>query len=480
MQPLQLSPAEAAKELLARRNSRKNLIEFTEYTFPKYRAAQHHRLIAEHLEKVERGEIDRLMITMPPRHGKSELATRRFPAWYLGRNPEKNIISSSYNMELATDFGRDVRDIMREPEYMALYPKLGLRADDKAAGRFSTPRGGKYIAAGVGTGVTGRGAHVFIVDDPLKDREEAESERRRDTVWNWYTSTAYTRLAKGGAIIVIQTRWHEDDLSGRLIEAEEQGKDKWVKLDLPALNNGKALWPEEFPVSALERIRDNIGTKDWSALYQQKPAPEEGAMFKRDWFRYYTEAPAELNIYAASDYAVTDSAGDYTVHIIVGVDPHDNIYVLDVWRAQASSDIWIESAIDLAALHKPLQWAEEGGVIVKAIGPALERRMTERRVYFARQAIPSIANKEARAQSISARYAMGKVYHPAGAPWLAEYERELLSFPYAKHDDQVDTIGLIGRLLTEIVGASPKRPDPQPRRSRYDRDEDEEDSWMTI
>lgn len=439
-------------------------------------------MIAEHLEKVESGEIDRLAITMPPRHGKSELATRRFPAWFMGRNPDKDIISASYNLDLGMDFGRDVRNIMQEPRFRGVFPQVKLAQDSQAANRFGTPQGGKYNAAGVGTAVTGRGAHVLIIDDPLKDREEAESERRRDTVWNWYTSTAYTRLEDGGAIIVIQTRWHEDDLIGRLKEKELEGGDEWVWLDLPALRDEKALWPEKYPVESLERIRDNIGSRDWSALYQQQPAPDEGALFKRDWFRYYNERPRHLNIYAASDYAVTDSAGDYTVHIVIGLDPDDNIFILDLWRAQASSNVWIESQLDLAVMHRPLIWAEEGGVIHKAIDPALTKRMRERQVFFRREKINPIHSKEARAQSISARYAMGKVYHPANAPWLADFERELLSFPYAKNDDQVDPMSLIGRLLSDVVAARNDQRKPTKPKSRYDKmfERVGGDNWKTV
>jgi len=458
----------AAKQLLKRREARKSLIGFTEHTFPKYKAAEHHRLIAEKLEAVARGEIDRLKITMPPRHGKSELATRRFPAWYMGLYPDKDVISASYNSDLANDFGRDVRNIMADKSYQAVFPSVGLASDSKAANRFATPQGGGYVAAGVGTAVTGRGANILIIDDPLKDREEAESERRRDTVWNWYTSTAYTRLEDGGAVIVIQTRWHEDDLVGRLEEKEADGGDEWVCLDLPALNDaGGALWPDKYPVDALERIKANIGSKDWSALYQQQPAPDEGAMFKREWFRYYKERPKHLNIYAASDYAVTDSAGDWTVHLIVGIDTEDNIYLLDLWRAQTSSDVWIESQLDLAAKWKPMIWAEEGGVIHKSINPALTKRMRERSVYFRRETINPIHSKEARAQSISARYAMGKVYHPANAAWLADLEREMLSFPYAKHDDQVDPLSLIGRLMADVIPARVNTKQKSPPQSKY-------------
>jgi len=255
------------QEKRARLAATETLAAFTEYTFPQYRTAEHHRLICEKLEAVERGEIDRLMIFMPPRHGKSELASKRFPAWYLGRNPDKQVITASYNSDLAGDFGRQVRNIVREQRFRNVFPSVTLAEDSQAANRWNTSAGGSYVAAGVGTAVTGRGAHLLLIDDPVKDREEAESETRRETVYNWYSSTAYTRLMPGGAVILIQTRWHEDDLAGRLLEAEAKGGDKWDKLILPAiLSNGQALWPEWYPIDALNRTKAAIGPRDWSAL----------------------------------------------------------------------------------------------------------------------------------------------------------------------------------------------------------------------
>jgi hypothetical protein len=283
------------------------------------------------------------MIFMPPRHGKSELASRRFPAWYLGRNPQRQIIAASYNSDLASDFGREVRDIVGSQEYAALFDAR-LRDDSRAADRWHTDMGGAYVAAGVGTAVTGRGAHVLLIDDPLKDREEADSEIRRQRVWDWFTSTAYTRLMPGGAIVVIQTRWHEDDLAGRLLAQQAAGIDKWEVLDLPALDgNEKALWPEWYDEKALARIRAAIGVRDWSALYQQRPAPEEGDYFKSEWLKTYTKLPpkTEMRVYGGSDYAVTADGGDYTVHAVVGVDPEGRMYLLDLWRKQASSDVWV-------------------------------------------------------------------------------------------------------------------------------------------
>lgn len=461
--------------------ARKNLLAFTEYTLPHYQAAAHHTLIAEKLEDLEAGKIDRLMINMPPRHGKSELASRRFPAWFLGRNPIKNVIGASYNSDLANDFGRNVRNIVSSREYGALF-ETRLAEDSRAANRWNTSDGGAYVAAGVGTAITGRGADVLLIDDPIKDREEADSETTRQKIWDWYTSTAYTRLAPGGRVIVIQTRWHEDDLTGRLLEEQSKGGDQWEILELPAISpDGKALWPSFYPIETLERIRSVQPPRDWAALYQQRPAPEEGAYFKRDWFRYYDETPKHIRVYGSSDYAVTEDGGDYTVHIVVGIDPDDNIYVLDIWRAQTTSDVWIQAWLDLVRQHKPLMWVEESGQIIKSIGPFLEKRMREEKVYCRREQVASAADKPTRSRSIQARTAMGKVYLPSKASWLEAFQSELLTFPAGKHDDQVDTFGLIGRMLDELVKGSVPKPEQPRARSDYKRRSvlDDTTSWRT-
>lgn len=404
------------------------------------------------------------MIAMPPRHGKSELASRRFPAWFLGRNPGKEIIAASYNSDLAADFGRDVRSIVNEREYQALFPGVVLRADSKAADRWHTSTGGAYRAAGVGTAMTGRGADLLLIDDPVKDREEADSEIRRERVWDWYRSTAYTRLSPEGRVVVIQTRWHEDDLSGRLLEQMAQGGDQWEILSLPAIKSGEALWPDRYPVSHLEAIKRTLGQRDWSALYMQRPQPDEGGYFKREWLKEWTEKPKHLRIYGTSDYAVTDGDGDYTSHRVWGVDDKGDIYRLDGWRGQTSSDVWVEQKLDLIAKWKPLAWFGEAGVIQKAVEPMLRRRMHERKVYCRLEWVPSIHDKPTRARGFQSRAAMGKVWFEPGAD-ISEF----LSFPAGKHDDDVDTAGMIGRALDEarpaIVGA---RPDKQPR-DRWDR-----------
>lgn len=266
------------------------LISYAAYQWPGYRDAPHHRLIARHLEAVERGEITRLMITMPPRHGKSMLASEFFPAWYLGRNPDHYVVAASYAQELADDFGRKVKNQIEDSVFGQIFPGVALAGDSRAAKRFhiqdwqggyehGLKQSGAFYAVGVGGPLTGRGAHLLLIDDPVKNREEADSEIVRRKTKDWYTSTAYTRLMPGGRIVIIQTRWHEDDLSGWLIA--EHKHEGWVTLDLPAINDqGEALWPEQYDVPALEKIKLAIGARDWSALYQQRPAPEEGDYFK--------------------------------------------------------------------------------------------------------------------------------------------------------------------------------------------------------
>jgi predicted phage terminase large subunit-like protein len=406
-------------------------------------SAAHHQLIARRLEAVERGEIDRLMIFMPPRHGKSELASKRFPAWCLGRDPSRQIIAASYNSDLASDFGRNVRNIVASPEFGEVFPGVALAADSQAANRMNTNKGGAYVAAGVGTAITGRGADIALIDDPFKDREEADSERRREAVWDWYRSTFYTRLMPGAAICLIQTRWHADDLAGRLLE---QQPDQWTVLDLPAISNaGEALWPEWYDVPALERIKASIGQREWSALYQQQPQPDEGTFFQRGWFNEWQLPLPKLRIYGTSDYAVTDGRGDWTVHRVWGVDPDDNIYRLDGWRGQTPADQWIDAKLDLIAKHKPHAWFGEAGVIQKAVEPMLIRRMRERGVRCRMEWVSSIHDKATRARGFQARASMGNVFIEPGAD-ISEF----LVFPAGKHDDEVDVASLMGRVLDQV------------------------------
>ena len=410
------------------------------------------------------------MVFMPPRHGKSELASRRFPSWYLGRNPNKQIISASYSSELSSDFGREVRNIVASERYQNVFPGVSLRADSKAAYRWHTNADGIYVSAGVCTGVTGRGADIVLIDDPFKDRQEADSETRREHVWRWYQSTLYTRLMPGAAIILIQTRWHDDDLAGRLLECMEKGEgDQWTVLELPAINEAnEALWPEWYPIPALLRIKTAVGPREWSALYQQRPQPDEGAFFQRDWVGWYDEAPKHLNIYITGDFAITERDGaDYTELGVWGTDSHDNLYALDWWYGQATADKWIDALADLILKHQPHCFFGEAGMIRRAIEPFLTKRLRERQAYCRVEWVPSITDKPSRARGFQARLSMGKVLLPRRFDWAQRLLGQLLAFPAGKHDDAVDVCGLMGMVLDQSHPAV--LPAPADARSQFDK-----------
>lgn len=445
------------------------LISYAAYQWPGYRDAAHHRLIARHLEAVERGEITRLMITMPPRHGKSMLASEFFPAWYLGRNPDHYVVTATYAQELADDFGRKVKNQIEDESFKAIFPGVSLADDSKSAKRFhidgntggiehSTSQRGAFYAVGVGGPLTGRGAHLLLIDDPVKNREDAESEVIRKKTKDWYTSTAYTRLMPGGRVVVIQTRWHEDDLSGWL--QADHAHEGWVVLNLPAIDDdGQALWPEQYDVPALEKIKLAIGPRDWSALYQQRPSPETGDYFKREWVHTVDHLPPRetMLIYGGSDYAVTADGGDYTVHVVIGLDPEGRMYLLDLWRGQASSDVWVNAFCDLVLKWKPVGWAEETGQIKSGVGPFLVRQMIEKQAYVARESFATRGDKAIRAQSIRGRMALSGLFMLKDAPFMADLVSEMMSFPVGVHDDQVDALGLVGQLIDRMsYGSTPK------------------------
>ena len=262
--------------------------------FLQFLRAPHVERIIEKLEAVERGDILRLMIFLPPRHGKSLVSSTNFPAWYLGRHPDHHVIFASYGQGLSDDFGRSVRNLLADPLHQAIFQDCRLSDDSMAAHRFSTTQGGAYFAVGRGGPITGRGAHLLIIDDPLKDYEEACSETIRRSLHEWFRSVAYTRLMPGGRIVLIQTRWHEDDLAGRLLR-EQKGGERWEVLSMPAIaetddafrKEGEPLWPEKYSLPRLEQIRAAIGSGAWASLYQQRPSAATGAVFKRDWWQFY-------------------------------------------------------------------------------------------------------------------------------------------------------------------------------------------------
>ena len=260
-----------------------------------------------------------------------------------------------------------------------------------------------------------------------------------------------SRLKPGGRIVIISTRWHEDDLCGRLLaELDRGGGDIWDTLILPAIAEendpldrraGEFLWDDDPDYDYSDFLRQQLATQppmNWAAMFMQRPAPASGDFFKIEWLKPYDRAPdtKSLRTYAATDYAVTSKGGDYTVHIVVGIDPENNLYVLDLWRAQASPDVWVEKMLDLAKKWKPISWAEEVGQIRASVGPFIERRMTERKIPLYRQQFPTRHDKAVRAQAIRGRMSLAGLHVPVRAPWYAAFQQELLTFPAGKHDDK--------------------------------------------
>lgn len=448
---------------------RASLEKWVATIMPDLTPAAHHRLLIETLERLASGTSRRVMFFLPPGSAKSTYGSIAFPSWYLGNHPTHSVIAASHAKELAERFGRRVRNIVGSPVFGDTFG-FGLSGESGAAGRWETNRGGEYYAVGVDASVTGRRADLGIIDDPVKGRSDADSPTVREHAWQWYKADFWTRLKPNAIVLYIGTRWHEDDLAGRLLREAEEGGEQWEVVNLPMLAKeddplgrapGERLWADWFtPEMVTQAQRD---PRNWSALYQQEPMPEGGEYFKAEWFRYYDKLPPRdtLRFYGASDYAVRNNqAADYTVHLVVGVDPNDDIYLTELWRDQKSPDVWVEALLDLMARWKTITWAEEMGQIEKGVGPFVTKRQLERKIYGVRRQYSSSLDKAARAQPIRGRAAMGKVLLPRNAPWVINLLQELLRFPAGTHDDQVDTLGLIGRMLDEMIPGSKPKPKP--------------------
>jgi len=467
------------KELARRTLARRRLLPFVSRFVRNYKAGWVHKDICSRLEKfsrdVEDGKSPRLMLFVPPRHGKSEIASIRFPGWHLGHNPTHEIMVCSYSASLSMGFSRKVREMLRDKSYRNIFPDAKLNPDSQSVESWLTTEGGGYMAAGVGGAITGKGAHILLIDDPIKNFEEANSMTTREAVWNWWTTTAYTRLAPGGGILVIQTRWHNDDLSGRLItqmeDAVELGEDyfdDWEIIKYSAISDndekyrkaGEALHPDRYPIESLKRIKSSLNPRDWASLYQQTPTLDEGAYFRRDFFRYYSDLdgdkrkPDLLNIYNTWDLALGQKeVNDFTAGLTFGVDVMDNIYILDLVHGRMDAMEIVEKMIDTYELWKPLAVGIERTHMQMAIGPFLNKRIRERKVFsmYLHEQMPGRRDKELRARSMQGRLAQGKVFFPRSAPWLGKFELELLQFPTGTHDDMVDVFGYAGLLLEELV-----------------------------
>lgn len=490
-------------ELAARTLARRRLIPFVQRFKPDYSAGWVHEDIAARLERfvkqVEARQSPRLLLCMPPRAGKSELTSRNFPPWLLGHHPEWEVIAASHTQSLALSFSRHIRDKIRDPAYSALFPDCALDPQSQSVENWMTTAGGGYLAAGVGTGITGRGAHVLIVDDPVKDMEAADSQLIRDNIWEWYTSTAYTRIAPGGGVLGILTLWNDDDWGGRIIQFSENGEgDKFEIVRYPAINEGydeyvcqetfsivqrrpdepepenarlvrkanSALHPERYDLEMLLKIKRNLYASGqqrvWSALYQQNPAPEEGAYFTKALFRYYSTPPSRRNafIYQAWDFAIsTGQENDYTVGSTILQDERDGIYVLDVRRFKSDDSIYIvDTILDYQAEFDANLLGFEDGQIWKTLAAQFQKRCQERGVYPTFEIMKPLTDKKARANPLRGRMQAGKVYFDEKAAWFHDLKAEMLRFPAGKHDDQIDSLAWNIRLTLTRSAPTPKEP----------------------
>jgi predicted phage terminase large subunit-like protein len=589
----------AVQEAIRRELASRHLLHFTQYFSRDYTAGWVHEEVAELLmafiEAIELKRSPRLIIQLPPRVGKSELVSRSLPPFILGKHPEWEVVTATYNQDLANDFGRDVRSRLRHPVYQGMFPATQIRADSNAIDDVRTEQNGSYRAVGVGGALTGRGAHCIaagslvttargavpieevvrgdlvvthlgrwrrvsavydngvrgtikltagdhvlrctsdhrvyvdgdwveagvatalscatpagpwrripvwsttwhgpervydlsveedysfvasgvvvhnclLIDDPVKNREDADSELVRETTWKWWQSVARTRLAPGGGVIVCLTRWHEDDLAGKMLQQQAANPDgsKWMLYSYPAIatqdekhrKTGEALHPERWPLKELHALRADMDPREWSALYQQNPTPPEGIAFKREWVKYATPPAKNVNWYISTDFAIGEkTTNDRTVIWPFAVDEKNDIYFGMPIRDRMSAERIVDAMCDTMERTKPVQVVIENVHISKTIGPFLKRRMHERRLYVPFWEFTASKDKLARASSLQGRMQQGRVFfHPDCKHVI---EEEFIPFPAGRHDDAVDAAS-VGMLLLDRVMSGRADPAPKP------------------
>lgn len=460
----------ARRELAQREVARRHLIASILRFNPAYKAGWVHKDICRRLERfmkaVEEGKNPRLMLQMPPRHGKSMIASQEFPAWLLGHHPDWELIVCSYAESLALDFSRAVRERMRDKEYRTLFKQTRLDRDNQNAQGWKLTKKGGFLPAGVGGPITGKGAHVLIIDDPIKNSQEAESETTRASILRWYETTAYTRLAPGGGVLIIQTRWHLDDLSGRLEANMIEGEgDVFEVVRYPAIavkdekyrKRGEPLHKERYDLTQLKMIRKAVGERTWAALYQQNPVPDEGAQFQKSMIKYYRkdQLPDELTKVSAWDLAIGQKeVNDKTVGFTWGKDRVGDYWFVDCRHGHFDAFEIVNEICDSFERHKPFTVGIEKDKIALAVGPLLDTVIDDRELYAMHitELRPALeGNKLKRCRSLQGLMRQGRVWlpHPDEAEWVDEFVTELLQFPYGRRDDHVDAAAWLALMSAE-------------------------------
>tara|TARA_R100001377_G_scaffold85012_1_gene69961 strand:- start:5035 stop:6528 length:1494 start_codon:yes stop_codon:yes gene_type:complete len=449
-----LSPT-AQKEVIAlldqlniargRASAQKDFLSFVKEVWPAFIEGSHHAIMSDAFNRIADGSLKRLIVNMPPRHTKSEFASNLFPAWYLGRFPDRKVIQTAHTAELAVGFGRKVRNLVGSEVYQRIFQDVALSTDSKAAGRWSTNKGGDYFAIGVGGAVTGKGADILIVDDPHSEQEAALNDPSvYDKTYEWYTSGPRQRLQPGGAICLVMTRWAKKDLTGSIIKAsvERGGADEWEIIEFPAiLPSGKSLWPGFWPLDQLEALKAELPVSKWSAQYQQDPTSEESAIIKREWWKEWTEKKpptCDFVIQSWDTAFLAKETADYSACTTWGVftDKNDvaNIILLDALQERLEFPDLKARAYEMYKEYDPDAFIVEA----KAAGTPLIFELRRMGIPVGEYVPSRGKDKIARVNAVSDLFSSGHVWAPK-TRWAELVIEEFAAFPTGDHDDLVDS-----------------------------------------
>lgn len=437
---------------------REDFLAYCYFIYKNFESPKHLKYLSKNLTKVETGMLDRLILAMPPRHGKTLLTSVLFVAWYLGKNPSDQVIYVTYGQDPASIVGRQVRNILASPKHQTVFPACRISDDSSAAHAFTTTAGGGYLAAGRGGPLTGHGADLLLVDDPFKDATEANSDQVRDNLKEWYGKVAYTRLSPKGAVIVIHTRWHVDDLIGWLLR--EHSEECWEVVNFPAIaesdddwrKEGEALWPERFPIEKLRQIQENAAD-GFPSLYQQRPTLHGGYRFNRDWIRYYKKAPhpTQINRYILVDPANTNKKwSDASAYWVIGLGSDHNYYVLDIVRDFLNLAERTELLFTLHRTWHPHAVGYESYGLQTDI-PHIKDKQDQQNYHFEITELGGIVKKSDRIDRLIGPFKEHRFYFPEELIRMNKrletqdlvkhfIEKEYVLYPGAPHDDLLDAL----------------------------------------
>jgi len=459
-----------------------DLIEFCKAMQSDYIVGKHHRILADMLMAIEQGDKDRICVNIPPRHGKSQLVSIFFPAWFLGRNPNKKVMMVSHTTDLAVDFGRKVRNLIAVDAYKSIFPTVNLASDSKSAGRWNTSVGGEYYACGVGSALAGRGADLLLVDDPHSEQDVINGNFSVfEKAYEWYTFGARTRLMPGGRVAIIQTRWHMDDLTGRVVRdmGQNERADEFEVIEFPAIldikdaKTGKSvqkpLWPEFFDLDALLRTKASMPTFQWNAQYQQEPTAEEAALIKREWWSIWTkEDPpkCEYIIMSLDSAAEKHNRADFTALTTWGVFFNEDTDAYNIILLNSIKKRLEFPELKQLALEEYADWEPDSFIVEKkSSGVAIYQEM--RRMGLPVQEYTphrGSGDKLARLNSVADIVASGIVWVPE-TRWAEEVVEEIAGFPFMSHDDLVDST--VMALMRFRQGGFIRLPTDEPDDIRY-------------